>query len=99
PAAVAVLVALYMLVLPAQAPILRAGILVLVLLIADASGRRYDRATLLGWIALALLIIRPLDAWSLGFQLSFGIVAALLLLGDTVHHRLWGVPILGLVHA
>ncbi len=96
PVGVAVLIGLYMLVLPAQAPILRAGILVLVLLATDALGRRYDRATILGWIALILLIIRPLDAWSLGFQLSFGIVAALLLLGDTVHYRLWGVPLRGL---
>ena len=96
PAIVALLVVGYMLVLPAQAPILRAGVLVLVLLIADASGRRYDRATLLGWIACVLLIVRPMDAWSLGFQLSFGIVAALLLLGDTMHHRLWGVPLRGL---
>jgi competence protein ComEC len=95
-AGVAALVALYMLVLPAQAPIVRAGILVLLLLLADASGRRYDRATLLGWIAIALLVLRPLDAWSLGFQLSFGIVGALLLLGDTVHARLWGVPLRGL---
>jgi competence protein ComEC len=95
-AGVAALVALYMLVLPAQAPILRAGLLVLVLLLADASGRRYDRATLLGWIALVLLVVRPMDAWSLGFQLSFGIVAALLLMGETVHARLWGVPLRGL---
>ncbi len=96
PAIVALLVVGYMLVLPAQAPIVRAGVLVLVLLIADASGRRYDRATLLGWIACVLLIVRPLDAWSLGFQLSFGIVAALILMGDTMHHRLWGVPLRGL---
>jgi competence protein ComEC len=96
PLAVALLVALYMLVLPAQAPILRAGILVLVLLATESLGRRYDRAAVLGWIALALLVFRPLDAWSMGFQLSFGIVGALLLLGDTVHHRLWGVPLRGL---
>lgn len=96
PVGVGILIALYMLVLPAQAPILRAGILVLVLLATDAGGRRYDRAAVLGWIAVVLLIIHPLDAWSLGFQLSFGIVAALLLLGDTVHHRLWGVPLRGL---
>lgn len=96
PVIVAVLVVAYMLVLPAQAPILRAGTIVLVLLIADALGRRYDRATLLGWVACAMLVVRPLDAWSMGFQLSFGIVAALLVLGDTMHQRLWGVPIRGL---
>jgi competence protein ComEC len=96
PTLLALLVVLYMLVLPAQAPILRAGVLVLAILIADAAGRRYDRAALVGWIACVLLIVRPLDAWSLGFQLSFGIVVALLTLGDTMHHRLWGVPLRGL---
>lgn len=96
PVVVGLLVVGYMLVLPAQAPILRAGVLVIALLLTEASGRRYDRATVLGWIACAMLIVRPLDAWSLGFQLSFGIVAALLLMGTTVHHRIWGVPLRGL---
>ncbi len=96
PVIIAMLVLGYMLLLPAQAPILRAGAIVLVLLMADACGRRYDRATILGWVACGVLIARPLDAWSMGFQLSFGIVAALLVLGDTMHERLWGVPIRGL---
>ena len=96
PVVVGLLVIGYMLVLPAQAPILRAGVLVIALLVTEASGRRYDRATVLGWIACIMLIVRPMDAWSLGFQLSFGIVAALLLMGTTVHHRIWGVPLRGL---
>lgn len=96
PVVVGLLVIGYMLVLPAQAPILRAGVLVIALLLTEASGRRYDRAAVLGWIACVLLIVRPMDAWSLGFQLSFGIVAALLLMGTTVHYRVWGVPLRGL---
>lgn len=96
PACVALLVALYLLVLPAQASIVRAGVLVLALLAADALGRRYDRATLTGWTACAALLVRPLDAWSLGFQLSFGVVLALITLGDVAHARLWGVPLRGL---
>lgn len=96
PAAIAVLVVLYMLVLPAQAPILRAGTIVLVLLAADAAGRRYDRLTLLGWVGCAAVVVRPLDVWSLGFQLSFGIVGVLLWMGDHVHERIWGMKIRGL---
>lgn len=94
---VAGVVLLYMLVLPAEAPVLRAGVMVLVLLACEASGRRYDRISTLGWIGFVLLVVRPLDAWSLGFQLSFGIVLALLWIGDRASERLFGTPIRGIV--
>lgn len=95
--AVAALVVLYLLVVPASAPVLRAGLMVLAFLAAEASGRRYDRLTVLGWISTALILWRPMDLWSLGFQLSAGIVAVLLWLGRPWHVRLWGVPLRGTV--
>lgn len=94
---VAALIAFYLLIVPAESPVLRAGIAVLVFLLTDAMGRRYDRLTLLGWVAFALLLWRPLDFWSLGFQLSFGIVAVLLWQGRRVHDRMFGVPLRGVV--
>lgn len=97
PAVIALLVAGYMLVLPAQTPILRAGVMVLALLLTEALGRRYDRVSVLGWVAVIMLLYKPLDAWSLGFQLSFGIVGVLLLWGDEVNGRMFGVPLRGLV--
>lgn len=97
PAALALLVILYMIVLPAQAPIIRSGLMVLVLLGLEATGRRYHTLSTLGWIAAALLAWRPLDLFSPGFQLSFGIVGVLMSMGEHVRARMFGVPIKGLV--
>lgn len=97
PLIVACVVVAYMIVVPAEAPVLRSGITVLLFLAAEASGRRYDRLGMLGWVAVLLLLWRPMDLWSLGFQLSFGIVAALLWLGRYAEARLFGVPLRGVV--
>lgn len=95
PVLVALLVAAYLAILPVNAPVWRSGLMVLALLAAEAAGRRYDRLALLGWIAVALVIWRPMDLWSLGFQLSFGLVALLIWMGDGVHQRIWGWRIRG----
>lgn len=92
----ALAVTAYLFILPSEASIQRAGFTLLIFTVAQALGRRYDRVNLLAWCAFFLLLIRPLDLWSLGFQLSFGIVAALLTLGTRVHQRLWGLTIRGL---
>lgn len=97
PALVAVIVLLYVLIVPASSPILRSAAMVLGVMAAEASGRRYDRLTLLTWIAVGLLLWRPLDLWNPGFQLSFGLTACLFWLGPTVHARMFGVPIQGIV--
>ena len=90
-------VVLYMLVVPAGAPILRSGVMVLALLAAEVAGRRYDRLTVLLWAAFIVLVWRPLDLWNAGAQLSFGITGALIGLGTRFHARLFGVPLRGLV--
>ena len=87
PVLVALLVVTYLLIVPARAPMVRSGVMVLVLLGAEALGRRYDRLNLLAWIGAALLIWRPLDLWDPGFQLSFGVTAALLWLAGPCHER------------
>jgi len=97
PTLVALIVILYVLIVPASSPILRSAAMVLGVMAAEASGRRYDRLTLLTWIAMGLLVWRPLDLWNVGFQLSLGLTAALFWLGPIWHARLWGVPILGIV--
>lgn len=73
--------------LPLRPPILRALLLVVVLLGAGGAGRRYDRLTVLVWIAIALLIYRPLDLFSLGYQLSVGVTALLLALPTRVSNE------------
>lgn len=71
-------IGLYLLVVPAQAPVVRSGVMVLVLLLTEATGRRYDRLNVLAWTACVLALWRPLDIYSPGFQLSFGVTAALI---------------------
>lgn len=90
PAVVGLVVLVYALTLPAQSPILRSAAMVIGLLIAEASGRRYDRLTVLGWIAIALLVWRPLDLWSLGYQLSVGLTALLFWLGGSLRDAIFG---------
>jgi len=80
----------YLLVLPAQAPVVRAALGTLVFLIAEVFGRRYDRLNLLGWTAIAVLLWRPTDLWDPGFQLSFGVVGALLTLATPVRVKIFG---------
>ncbi len=95
PVLTAALILLYLAILPFNAPVWRSGLMVLGLIAADGLGRRYDRLALLGWIATILILWRPLDLWSLGFQLSFGLVALLIWLGTPFHQRLWGARLKG----
>ncbi|MFT3686682.1 MAG: ComEC/Rec2 family competence protein [Phycisphaerales bacterium] len=71
-------IGLYLLIVPAQAPVVRSGVMVLALLLTEACGRRYDRLNILAWTACALALWRPLDIYSPGFQLSFGVTAVLI---------------------
>jgi len=94
PLIVASILVAYLVILPPRTSILRAGIMVLALLIAEAAGRRYDRVNLLAWVACALLLVRPMDLWSLGFQLTFGVTAALMVLYPVVRERVFGPRLL-----
>ncbi|MBL8760707.1 MAG: ComEC/Rec2 family competence protein, partial [Phycisphaerae bacterium] len=77
PLIVAMLVLAYLVLVPAQAPVVRSGILAIVLTLARFAGRRYDPLPLLLWASVGLAIWRPLDVWSLGYQLSVGLSALL----------------------
>lgn len=88
--AVLLIVALYMLIVPVRAPILRAGVMVIAFVLTDFAGRRYDRVSTLAWAMVLVLLWRPADLFAPGFQLTFGIVAALLLLGTPVRNGLFG---------
>jgi competence protein ComEC len=92
---VGALVMVYMAIVPAGAPVVRAGAMTLAMLVSESFGRRYDRLTVLGWIGLALLVWRPGDLLTLGYPLSLGLTAALLALGRVAYERLWGIELLG----
>ncbi len=80
----------YLLIIPVRAPVARSAIMVLSLLAGETAGRRYDRLTILGWAMIIVLLIQPLELFSPGFQLSFGVVAALMTLTHPVRARLFG---------
>ncbi len=77
PLIVAMLVLAYLILVPAEAPVVRSGVLAIVLTLARFAGRRYDALPLLLWASVALALWRPLDVWSLGYQLSVGLSALL----------------------
>jgi ComEC/Rec2-related protein len=92
---VALLVLLYLLLVPAESPVVRSCIVVLVMLTAEALGRRYDRLNTLGWTCAVMALARPAEVLEPGFALSFTATAALLLLADALDRRLFPRPILG----
>lgn len=85
-------IGLYLLVIPVRAPVLRAAIMVLSLLVAEAAGRRYDRVTVLAWTGVIVLIWNPAELLAPGFQLSYGVVWALIVLTGPLRRRVFGPP-------
>lgn len=74
-----VVLGLYLLVVPGRVPILRAVFMVEVILLMMLRGRMVDSAAVLGLIGWVLLVIEPGQLFTAGFQLSFGIVCALMI--------------------
>jgi competence protein ComEC len=75
----------YALLVPARTPILRAALLAGSLLVAHFFSRRYDRLTILAWVSTLLVVLRPMDLTTLGFQLTVGVSALLLWLSGSRH--------------
>ena len=73
---VAMAVGMLLVIVPARTPIVRAGVMVLALLLARALGRRHDPLAVLAWTALGIMLWDPYQVFGLGYQLSFGLVAA-----------------------
>lgn len=90
PFIVCAVVVSYTLLLPTQAPILRAAAIAVTVTLAEAAGRRYDRLNTLGWTLAALTLAWPTDAGNPGFQLSFACVAALTTIAPRVRARWFG---------
>jgi competence protein ComEC len=99
PLAVGVLVVLYASIVPPQSPILRSAMMISLIIAGELMSRRYDRLTLLGWIALLLLVRDPMEAWSLGFQLSVGLTASLLWLTPHVREAMRPSPLRGTIRS
>ena len=92
PRAVAVVLAvllLYLLVVLIRVPIARASIMAVMFCLGYAMNRRAASLDLLALAAVLVLLWRPQDLCSPGFQLSFAVVAALLSFTRTVAGWIW----------
>ena len=87
---VAIVVTLGMLAIDLRAPALRAGVVACAAALGSVLGRDWNRNSLLALAALILLLIDPMEILRAGFQLSFAVVAALLLLAPVLSRRLQG---------
>jgi len=88
-AALAVL-AVYMLLAEPNGPLLRSAIMAASLCLATILGRRASALNALALATVVLLVIDPMELFSAGFQLSFGMVAGLILLHHPVKSFLFG---------
>ncbi|MCC6681538.1 MAG: ComEC/Rec2 family competence protein [Phycisphaeraceae bacterium] len=86
---VLVVLGLFMLAVPPRVPIVRAGIMAGLLCGAVWWGKRIDVRQTLALAALIVLIWRPSDLYNAGFQLSFLVVAALILFTGPLLERIW----------
>ncbi|HEY8391403.1 MAG TPA: DNA internalization-related competence protein ComEC/Rec2 [Capillibacterium sp.] len=73
-------VALFVLIAGGGAPALRAGIMTLLALFGDLTHRPARGPHLLAVAAIAILLLRPLEVFALGFWLSFAACAGLLII-------------------
>ncbi|CAN0491405.1 unnamed protein product, partial [Laminaria digitata] len=90
---------LYLLAVPLRVPIVRASIMAGVFFAGVASGRRPSANTLLALAAIVVLVWRPGDLFTAGFQLSFVTVWALLRFVEPVSKTLWPEPLVAPTHA
>lgn len=82
----------YMAIVTWRAPVLRAGLMVLLFSTGLCTMRRLRSTGLLALAAIVLLLINPGDLFLPGFQLSFAVVAFLILGFGTIHRRWFGLP-------
>ena len=79
---------LYMLMTGASGSVVRAVIMLILGMAAAVCGRSYDMRSALSLSALVLMLWRPYQILTSGFQLSFGAVAAITLVCETAIHRI-----------
>jgi len=87
---VLVVLAVYMVLAEPRAPLLRSAMMAGSLCLATIYHRTHSSLNALAAAAIVLLVIEPLQMFSAGFQLSFVIVAGLVLLHKGVEGLLFG---------
>ncbi|MEM9416066.1 MAG: ComEC/Rec2 family competence protein [Planctomycetota bacterium] len=89
---------LFMLAVPWRTPIVRAAVMAGVFCVGYGFGRRLRGIEMLSAAALIVLVWKPTDLFTAGFQLSFGAVGGLLLFARPVSLRIWPEPAVQVVH-
>ena len=82
----------YLLIVEVRLPVLRAGVMTVAACLGVAAGRRLLVSSLVSISAVALLLWRPDQLFSPGFQLSFGVVLGLIHLAPRLRARWFGRP-------
>ncbi|MCP4711186.1 MAG: DUF4131 domain-containing protein [Planctomycetes bacterium] len=77
----------FMLIVPPRAPILRAAIISAIFCLAYMTRRTPSNLNLVCFAAIILLLWRPLDLFSPGFQLSFIVVIGIIIFADAGARR------------
>jgi competence protein ComEC len=84
-------VLLYLVLVEAHMPVLRAGIMTIAASLGMVTGRRLKVGGLVSLSAVPLLLWRPDELFNAGFQLTYAVVLALVYLTQPVHRR-WFRP-------
>lgn len=87
---VIVAVLLYLALVEPRMPVLRAGVMTIAGCLGMAFGRRLRVGGLVSLSAIILLLWRPDELFNPGFQLTYGVVLALLYLSPAVRRRWFG---------
>jgi competence protein ComEC len=87
---IVVVVGLYLLVVEPRLPVLRAATMTVALALGRAAGRRWRAESMIALSALVLLACDPAELFRPGFQLSFGVVLALIRYAAVVRARWFG---------
>jgi competence protein ComEC len=74
----------FLLAVPAQSPVLRAGIMFIIYCMAKLVSRRSFALNSLAISAIILLLIKPTDFLTVSFQLSFGALAGIILFNESI---------------
>jgi len=85
-----VVLAVYLMLTEASPPLLRSAIMAASLCLAVIFHRQHAALNAMAAAAIVLLLIDPMDLFSPGFQLSFGIVLGMLLLTEPIRQAIFG---------
>ena len=84
-----VAVGIFLLIVPPRAPTVRAAIICFVFCISFFFRRKSNPINTLSLAAIILLLIRPMDLFGAGWQLSFASVLGIILFTDRIHFFLY----------